>query len=114
MATVYVRTFGFRGSLSDAEALEELRFLIDEVVPAIENGDGIRSVKLYSGAGALRSQLRLIVEMDDASGYERLLANADVREKLGRLYASWDLESSTQDFLREVTPDLVAALSGTG
>ncbi len=113
MATAYMRTFGFRDSLSDAEVLEELRFMMDEVIPAIESGDGIRSVKLYSGAGALRSQLRLIVEMDDASGYERLLANPDVREKLGRLYASWDLETSTQDFLREVTSDLVAALSST-
>lgn len=113
MATLYVRTFSFKDSLSDEAALEELRFFINEVVPAIESSIGIRSVKVYSGAGALRSQLKLVVEMDDAAGYERMLLDPAIRKQLGRLYNAWDLSVSTQTFLREVTPDLIAALSSS-
>lgn len=93
--------------------LEELTFLFD-AVPAIENVEGIRSVKVYSGAGALRAQLRAVIEMDDAAAYERLLFDPAVRKILGRAYGAWDLKTSTQTFLREVTPELIAALGSTG
>ena len=109
MATLYLREFGFREALSDSEALEELRFMMEELVPAIEGSEGIRSAKLYSGAGGLRSQLRLLVELDHAGAYEGMLLNPDIRRHLKRLYAGWDLAAATQDFLREVTPDLVSA-----
>ena len=62
MATLYMREFGFRESLSDEEALVDLRFMVDELLPAIQGSEGIRSAKLFSGAGGLRSQLRLFVE----------------------------------------------------
>ena len=113
MPTVYVRTFDFKDTLSDGEALEELKFLIEEGVPAVGNVEGVRSVKVYSGAGALRAQLRLVIEMDDAGVYERLLGDPGVRQILGRAYGDWDLKASTQTFLREVTPELLAALGGT-
>jgi len=113
MATLYIREFSFKDSLSDEAALDELMFLMDEVIPAIRNSPGVRSAKLYSGAGALRSQLELIVEMDDAAGYEQMLLDPTIRSILGRLYGAWDLSQSTQCFLREVTSDLIAALSSS-
>lgn len=109
MATLYLREFGFREALTNSEALEELRFMTDELLPAIEDSDGIRSAKLYSGAGGLHSQLRLLVEMDDAGDYEGMLLNPAIRRHLKRLYASWNLGTATQDFLREVTTDLISA-----
>ena len=114
MATAYVRNFSFKDSLSDDEVLEQWRFLAGEATQAIVNVEGIRSVKWYSGAGALRAQIRVVIEMDDASVYERMLVDASVRKLLGRAYGSWNLNESTQTFLREVTPELIAALSSTG
>ena len=113
MPTLYIRTFSFKDSISDEAALEELRFFINEVVPAIQNSIGIQSAKIYSGAGALRSQMKLVVEMDDAAGYEQMLLDPNIRKILRRLYSAWDLSNSTQTFIREVTPDLIAALSSS-
>lgn len=113
MATVYVRTFNLKDSLSDAEILEYWRFGLEEATPAIEKVSGVRSVKWYSGAGALRADLRLVVEMDDAGVYERALVDPTVRRVLGRFYGGIDLKSSTQRFLREITPELIGALSST-
>jgi hypothetical protein len=113
MTTLYVRRFSFKDSLSDEAALGELMFLMGEVIPAIRNSPGVRSAKIYSGAGALRSQMELLVEMDDAAGYEQMLLDPTIRRILGRLYSAWDLSRSTQTFLREVTPDLLAALSSS-
>lgn len=109
MATLYMREFGFRQSLSDEEALAELRFMVDELLPEIQGSEGIRSAKLFSGAGGLRAQIRLLVEMDHAAGYERMLLNPQIRKHLKKLYDAWDLTSATQDFLREITPDLISA-----
>ena len=113
MATLYIRTFSFKDSMSDEAALEELRFFINEVVPAIRNSIGIQSAKIYSGAGALRSQLKLVVEMDDAARYEQMLLDPNIRKILRRLYSAWDLSNSTQTFIREITPNLIAALSSS-
>ena len=49
--------------------------------------------------------------MEDASGYEKLLFNPEIREHLKRLYSSWDLKEATQDFLREITDQMVSAHS---
>lgn len=114
MATTYVRRFNLKASLSDAEVLDTWRLLMEELVPAAQKVNGVRSVKLYSGAGALRADLRIVAEMDDAGVYERLLMDADVRKLLGRTYGAFDLTTSTQTFLREVTPELIRALSSTG
>jgi hypothetical protein len=86
---------------------------MDEVVPAIQKVSGVRSAKLYSGAGALRADITAQFEMDDAAAYERLLYDAQVRKLLGRAYGAWDLKTSTQSFRREVTPELIRALSST-
>ena len=99
MTTRYVREFGFKDTLTDSEALIELR------------GDGIISARLFSGAGGIRSQIRLFVDMENAAGYEKLLFNPEIREHLKRLYSSWDLKEATQDFLREITVEMVAAHS---
>ena len=113
MATLYTRTFNFKDSLSDAEVLKEWQFLMDEVIPAIQKVSGIRSAKIYSGACALRADITAQFEMDDAAAYERLLYDAQVRKLLGRAYGAWDLKTSTQSFRREVTPELIRALSST-
>ena len=111
MATRYVREFGFKDTLTDSEALKELNFMIEKLLPAIERGDGIISARLFSGAGGIRSQIRLFVDMENAAGYEKLLFNPEIREHLKRLYSSWDLKEATQDFLREITVEMVAAHS---
>jgi hypothetical protein len=114
MATVYVRRFNLKDSLSDAEVVEYWKFLMEEAVPPLQQVPGVRSVKLYSGAGALRADLRIVLEMDDASGYERLLVDPQVRKLLGKFYGAIDLSTSTQAFIREVTPELIRVLSSSG
>ena len=113
MATLYTRTFNFKDSLSNAEVLEQWRFILDEVVPVVQKVNGIRSVKVYSGAGALRADLLFHFEMDDASAYERLLVDSEVRKLLGKVYDAWDLKTAGQSFRREVTSELIKALSST-
>ena len=111
MTTRYVREFGFKDTLTDSEALKELNFMTEKLLPAIERGDGIISARLFSGAGGIRSQIRLFVDMENAAGYEKLLFNPEIREHLKRLYSSWDLKEATQDFLREITVEMVATHS---
>ena len=113
MATLYTRTFNFKDSLSDAEVLEQWRFLMEEAIPAVEGVSGTRSCKAYSGAGALRADITLHWEMDDASVYERALLSSDLRGLLGRLYGQWDLKTASQSFRREITPEMIKALSST-
>ena len=113
MATLYMRTFNFKDSLSDAEVLEQWRFVMDDVIPAIEKVSGVRSIKVYSGAGALRADILVLFEMDDAAVYERMLGDSEVRKHFGKLYGAWDLKTAGQSFRREVTPDLIKALSGS-
>jgi hypothetical protein len=114
MPTAYVRRVSLKASLSDAEVVEYWRFLMEEVLPAIQSVSGVRSVKIYSGAGALRADIRFVFEMDDAGVYERLLVDPQVRRVLGKTYGAWDMQTASQSFLREVTPELIRALSSTG
>ena len=114
MPTLYTRTWSFKDSLSDAEVLEWWRWATVEVIPAIEKTNGTRSVKIYSGAGALRADISILWEMDDASVYERALTSPELRPILARIYDGWDLKTATQSFRREVTPELIQALSSTG
>ena len=110
MPTLYTRTWNFKDSLSDAEVLEWWRWATMEVIPAIEKTNGTRSVKIYSGAGALRADISILWEMDDASVYERALTSPELRPILARIYDGWDLKTTTQSFRREVTPELIQAL----
>ena len=114
MATLYVRTVNLKDSLSDNEVVAYWKFLQEEFVPTALKVPGMRSIKLYSGAGALRADILALFEMDDASVYERVLVDPEVRKLLGRAYQPWDMKSATQIFCREVTPELIQALSGTG
>jgi hypothetical protein len=65
---------------------------------------GIHALRYYSGAGALRADCSIVIEMEDAGVYERLLLDPDIRVLLGRLYGAIDLKTSTQSFRRQVTP----------
>ncbi len=112
MSTLYTRTWDLKESLSDAEVVEFWRFCVDELIPACVKLEGTRSIKLYSGAGALRADLTLAWEMDDASAYERTLHNPEVRALIGKFYAAIDLRSADQRFQREITAELVHSLSG--
>lgn len=112
MATLYVRSCDLKDTLSTKEVAEYWRFILNDVVPALEKLDGTRSVKAYSGAGALSADILILWEMDDASVYERALLDSEVRQLLGGVYDSWDLSSATQEFRREITTELVSALSG--
>ena len=49
--------------------------------------------------------------MDHAGVYEALLREPTVSKQLGTFYGAMDLTTSTQMFIREVTPDLLKALS---
>lgn len=112
MTTLYVRTFNLKDSLSDEEVLAHWHMMMEKVVPAVKKVQGTRSIKIYSGAGALRAQITLLWEMDDAGVYERGLHDADVRQVLGKMYGDWDLTTASQSFHREVTSELIRALSG--
>ncbi len=112
MTTLYTRTFTFKDDMSDGEVVEYWHFIMEELSPAIERVQGIRSIRFYSGAGALRADLIAIFEMDDAAAYERMLVDPEVRKMIGRAYAAWDLKLAKQSFRREITPELIKALSG--
>ena len=114
MPTLYTRTFDYRDSLSDVEAAEELRWLVEDCAPLIEGVSGVRAVKFYSGAGALRADIIILVEMDDAAAYERIVVDPELSPMIARLYGAWNMKSATQSFRREITPELLRALSGTG
>ena len=113
MTTLYTRTLNFKDSLSDGEVLEQWQYIMDEVIPAIRNINGTQSVKIYSGAGALRADITLHWEMDDASVYERALLDPELRKHFGKVYGAWDMKTAGQSFRREVTADLIKALSST-
>ena len=112
MTTLYTRTCDLKESMSDTEVNEFWRFCVDELIPAVEKLDGTRSVKIYSGAGALRADLTLAWEMDDASVYEKALHNPELRAVIGKFYAAIDMRTTDQRFQREITPELAHALSG--
>jgi hypothetical protein len=52
--------------------------------------------------------------MDDAGVYERGLVDPELRKLLGRFYGAIDLKTAGQSFRREVTAELIRALSSTG
>jgi len=113
MPTAYVRRVSLKASLSDAEVAAYWKFTMEEVLPAIQRVPGMRSVKAYSGAGGLRADIRYVFEMDDAGVYERLLATRELQPLVAKTYAGWDMSTASQTFLREVTPELIRALSST-
>ena len=76
---------------------------------ALDQARGV-SVPLPEAADA---DPALLAAMEDANAYERLLIDASVRRLLGRLYGAWDLNTAGQSFRREVTPELIRALSST-
>jgi len=111
MPSTYVRRFNLKSSLGDKQVSDFWKMLLGEFVPAIQKVKGVKSCKIYSGAGALRADIRLAAEMDHAGVYESLLRDPSVSPMLGKFYGAMDLETSTQMFIREVTPDLLKALS---
>jgi len=111
--TIYIRRVSVKDSLSDAEVAAYWKFIQEEFIPVALTVQGIRSVKLYSGAGGLRADMRAVFEMDDAGAYERLLADPQMRPLIAKIYAAWDMRTASQTFLREVTPELLRALSGS-
>ena len=111
MASTYVRRFNLKGSLSDQQVGEFWQFLLNEFVPAIQKVKGVNTARVYSGAGALRADIRLVADMDNAGVYETLLRDPTISKHLGFFYGAMNLEKSTQMFIREVTPDLLKALS---
>ena len=113
MPTAYVRRVSLKAALSDAEGAAYWKFTMEEVLPAIQRGPGIRSAKVYSGAGGLRADIRYVFEMDDAGVYERLLATPALQPLVAKTYAAWDMSTASQTFLREVTPELIRAISGS-
>ncbi len=113
MATVYRRAFNLKDSLSDAEVVNYWKFLMDEAGPAVQRVKGVQSIRYYSGAGALRADCSIVIEMEDAGVYERLLVDPDVRKLLAKLYGPMDLKTSTQSFRRQITPALITALSSS-
>ena len=110
MASIYIRHFNLKDSLSDSEVASFWRFWREELVPVVQKVSGVRSVKVYSGAGALRADLRAILEFDYAGVYEAMLRDAAVGKVVGQFYGAIDLTTSSQLFLREQSPDLLRAL----
>jgi len=113
MPTLYTRRFSLKDSLSDQEVVNHWRWLLNEFAPVVGKVSGVHSVKFFSRHGALRADLAIAAEIDDAGVYERLLVDANVRRLLGQFYGAIDLNTSEQAFRREVTSELVNALSST-
>lgn len=111
MASTYVRRFNLKSLLSDAEVAGFWRFLLSDFVPACTAVPGVMAMRLYSGAGALRADIRLVAELDHAGVYEGLLRAPGIKAHLATFYGAIDLAASSQMFIREVTPDLLKALS---
>jgi hypothetical protein len=42
-----------------------------------------------------------------------MLATRDLQPLVAKTYAAWDMSTASQTFLREVTPELIRALSST-
>ena len=113
MPTLYVRRVSLKDALSDAEVAAYWKFTMEEVLPALQKVPGMCSVKMYSGAGGLRADIRYVFELDDAGVYERMLTTRDLQPLVAKTYAAWDMSTASQSFLREVTPELIRALSST-
>lgn len=111
MATVYVRRFNLKSSLSEDQVRDTWKFFMEEAMPAMRQVEGVRSGKAYSGAGGLVADLRVVWELDDAGVYERLLVDPRTSKLNARGYTTVDMSTSTQLWLREITPELVRALS---
>ena len=113
MAATYVRRFSLKASLSAAEVAAYWTFLLEEAMSAMQKVPGMWSVKLYSGAGGLRTDLRAVIDMDDAGVYERMRLDPQLRPLIAKPYRTWDMTAASQTFVREVTPELLRALSGS-
>jgi hypothetical protein len=113
LPTHYTRLFNFRDSLTDAQVAAELIFLLDEALPAMLEIDGIRDVHFWSGTGGLRADLTVTIVMDDSGAYERMLADASMRNILPRIYGAWDPKAGRETFRREITRQFIQAHSGT-
>ena len=111
MASTYVRCFNLKESLSNQQVATFWTFLLGDFVPAIQKVQGVNACKVYSGAGALRADIRLVADMDHAGVYEGLLREPTITPMLGTFYGAMDLTTSTQTFIREVTTELLKALS---
>lgn len=112
MATTYVRRFNLKDSLSDDEVAAYWKMVMDELIPAVMKVKGVTAVRVWSAAGALRADLRVGIEMENAGVYETMIADPALPKLLGQFYGSIDMKTSTQTFLREVTPALISALTG--
>ena len=113
MPTASVRRVHLKAALRDADVAAYWQFTMEEVLPALRRVPGMRSVKMYSGAGGLRADIRYVFEMDDAGVYERLRADAQLRPLIAKTYAAWDMATASQTCVREVTPELIRALRST-
>ena len=111
MPTVYARRFDLKESLTDSDVAAFWKYAVEEFVPACLKANGVRTAKFYSGAGGLRADLRVVLEMDHAGVYENLLHDPSLHAHVAKLYAVIDFKTSTQLFAREVTPELVRALT---
>jgi len=69
----------------------------------------VAGVKILSRSGGLRGDLRLVAEHDNAGIYETLLQTPTLN--VSRFYTTIDLTTSTQSFAREITPQLIEALT---
>src|SRR3974377_2562921 len=102
MTTVYARRFDLKDSLTDSEVAAFWKYAMEEFVPACLKANGVRTAKFYSGAGALRADLRIVIEMDHAGGYENLLHDPSLHEHVAKLYAVVDFTTYTQSLTRAV------------
>ncbi|MBI4498662.1 MAG: hypothetical protein HY689_12275 [Chloroflexi bacterium] len=112
MTTLFFRTFSLKDSLSEEEVLDFWDLLLHQIKPATENVPGVRSYHVFLGPGAHRANITVLIEMEDAATYERILSDPGVRKHLGTFYGAWDLKTATQAFLREASPEVVRGLAG--
>jgi hypothetical protein len=96
-----------------AEVAAYWPWTLADVVPALPNVPGMRSVKRSSGAGGLRAALREGCEMAEAGAEERRRADPPRRPLMAKTGGAWERTTAPQRVLRDVPPALRRARRGS-
>ena len=97
--------------MSDQQVGDFWKFLLSEFVPAIQKVKGVNARKVYSVLAPFvptSGWWPIWIMLAYTKAYD---GNSAISPLLGTFYGAMDLTTSTQMFIREVTPDLLKVLS---
>jgi hypothetical protein len=111
MATVYARRFNLKDSLTDGEVAEFWKYAVDEFLPACLEANGVRDAKFYSGLADFARICESCSKWTMRGCTKTFFVILYYMNNVAKFYAAMDFKTSTQLFAREVTPQLVRALT---